>query len=279
MNLAGTVFEGENFAEKRQRLKEDGSEKLMVVADFDRTLTPYNFGGRPASTSWYLLGHSGLLGKRFSSEMDRLFGIYYPIENDHQISDEVRFAKMREWWLAVFDLMKSEGYSRQKMEEMVELGLVRLRDGVEDFFAKCSEANLPILIFSAGLGDIIQRVLADLPGERDIIANYGDFTDKGEYLGHREPVVHSMDKDERLLDEEGLSEKYEGRKNVLLMGDHLKDAEMIEGGNHDTVLRIGFLNTSSEINRKVYREVFDLVLEGDGSFAPINELTDWILRK
>lgn len=277
MNLAGSVFEGKNFLEKRQKLKAEGADKLMVVADFDRTLTPYTFAGKPASTSWYLLGHSGLLGKNFSAEMDRLFGIYYPIENDHRLADAERFAKMREWWLAVFDLMKSEGYSRQKMEEMVALGLVRLREGVPEFFAKCNEAEVPLLIFSAGVGDVIKKVLADLPGDKDIIANFGNFTESGEYLGYTEPVVHSMDKNERLLDEEGLRAKYEGRKNVLLMGDHLKDADMIEGANHETVLRVGFLNTPSEINRQVYREVFDLVLEGDGDFRPVNELTNWIL--
>lgn len=60
------------------------------------------------------------------------------------------------------------------------------------------------------------------------------------------------------------------RKNVILMGDILQDANMCNNSDHETVLRIGFLNEfedEAKLNR--YLEKFDLVIADDGSLCPV----------
>ncbi len=63
----------------------------------------------------------------------------------------------------------------------------------------------------------------------------------------------------------------------MVMGDILEDVKMVRDHEHHTVLKVGFLN---DINKNPgmtydYMNTFDIVIVGDGSLCPIND----ILRK
>ena len=58
------------------------------------------------------------------------------------------------------------------------------------------------------------------------------------------------------------------------MGDLVEDIQMIDESHHDAVLKIGFLNNPEKnLSAKgKYSDSFDLVIVGDGSLAPVNQL-------
>ena len=60
----------------------------------------------------------------------------------------------------------------------------------------------------------------------------------------------------------------------MVMGDILDDVKMVRDSEHQVVLKIGFLNdlVKDEHLKEEYMNTFDLVVIGDGSLDPINDL-------
>lgn len=62
------------------------------------------------------------------------------------------------------------------------------------------------------------------------------------------------------------------RKNVLLLGDSEGDPRMTDGMNHDTILKIGFLNYHEAKLLPTYEKLYDAIILGDGDFSFINQI-------
>ena len=90
--------------------------------------------------------------------------------------------------------------------------------------------------------------------------------------GVREPIIHTFNKDEALLQNTCFFPKVEKRKNIILIGDSLGDVNMAMGFAYNNIIRIGFLNDQVEENLENFKLAYDIVILGDGSFDYINEL-------
>ncbi len=62
------------------------------------------------------------------------------------------------------------------------------------------------------------------------------------------------------------------RRNVLLVGDRLSDNKMIEGQDHNNILKISFYNEKTPTRLNDYQEIFDVVITGDGPLDFLNNL-------
>ena len=71
-----------------------------------------------------------------------------------------------------------------------------------------------------------------------ILSNQFEYSSDDIVNGYCEPLIHSGNKQEVIYDQSGVSL----RKNVLVMGDIVEDSQMVRDSNHDTILRVGFLN-------------------------------------
>lgn len=67
------------------------------------------------------------------------------------------------------------------------------------------------------------------------------------------------------------------RKNIIVMGDIIDDAAMVNYDHHEIVLKVGFLNNLKSFSHLLpdYQETFDLLIIDDGTLHPIN----FILQK
>jgi len=61
------------------------------------------------------------------------------------------------------------------------------------------------------------------------------------------------------------------RKNVIVMGDLITDAYMAKTQEHETILRVGFLNTEEHYAQQIdkFMKTFDIIVYRDGSLCPI----------
>ena len=61
------------------------------------------------------------------------------------------------------------------------------------------------------------------------------------------------------------------RKNIVVMGDIVEDADMVRDSQHGTILKVGFLNSTEneEVKLDSFRRTFDLIIRGDGSICPV----------
>lgn len=241
------------------------NEQLCVVSDWDRTLTKARTEDGQDATSYSVIAHGAYLGEAYRVEMDRLYAQYRPIEISQTISHRKKQKAMRDWWMAALAMMQKYGLTEEIIEDIAIRDFMRLRDGSIDLFKILADREIPLLILSAGIGNVIAKYLkvrALLTSNVAITANKLIF-EHGAVARFCEPVIHSFNKARHAS---------APRDCVLLMGDTIEDAQMVNDTQADCVIRVGFLNESVEENRVTYLRTYDVVICNDASMAPVIEL-------
>jgi len=92
------IFKIDTLHEKLQQMVQDGPRKLLVIADFDHTLTTYRLSdGEPTQSCHGIMGNSHLMHPDFRREMMELFLHYYPIEVSPALTHDEKEPYMIEW--------------------------------------------------------------------------------------------------------------------------------------------------------------------------------------
>jgi len=270
------------FKEKKNRFLREGKEKIHVLADFDRTIT-YGLDSedkRTATVISQLRSSPKYLGKDYMQGANELFDIYHPIEIS-TIPLEEKQKKMYEWWKKHFDLISKVGLTKELIKRVVRERPLRFRKGAREFLSFLNENNIPLIFMSATSGDMLIEYLKQsnlLFSNVYVISNLYEFDSGGKALKVKEPIVHTFNKTEFSLVGHSVYDKIKSRKNVLLLGDSLGDAGMIEGFDYDNLIKIGFLNENVDERLKLFKEHFDVVLTGDQDFSFINSLIQEIVK-
>ncbi|KAF7722423.1 5'-nucleotidase, cytosolic III [Apophysomyces ossiformis] len=208
-------------------------------------------------------------------ETKRIYDKYYPIEINRNMMYEEKVPFMVKWWQEAHQLMIKEGITKKDIEEMVEYADVQLRPKLDTVLDICREKAIPFLVFSAGIGNIIEQILknAGLYHENmHIVSNMMQFDEEGRCYDFAEPLIHVFNKSEFQLETTPYYKQIEHRKNVILVGDSLGDLQMSQGIKHDLCLNIGFLNHDIEALEPKYTKAFDIVIVGDANMDPIVDL-------
>lgn len=159
---------------------------------------------------------------------------------------------------------------------VVNSGKIKLRDGAEKFFKLLIKNNIPLIILSAtGLGEVIPLFLKKEKLWSDnvfALTNTFQWDAKGRAIKINEPIIHSLNKEESMVSEFPAQQKTKGRKNIILLGDSIDDANMAHGFKYDNIIKISFLNEKVEERLPHYKKIFDAIILNDGSFNFVNEL-------
>jgi cytosolic 5'-nucleotidase 3 len=267
------INDRKKFEEKIRILKAGGATALHVITDFDRTITKEVIEGQKVSLSYHPL-YECFKKEDYKKKLKGLFDYYQPFEFDHKLSIEDKSRLMEEWWDKYFRLVEEYGITEKALySEAIKIDR-SFRPQIREFFKTLEESEVPVLIFSAGVGNLIRFYLKEEKiSEKNvhILSNNLEFTD-GKMTGYTRPLIHSFNKDERHVKSENYGLQMEGRKNVLLIGDSIGDLTMAEGMKHDCILKIGFLNAKVEERLEYYKKRFDVVILGDGGFEEINSI-------
>lgn len=269
------ISNNKNFSKKINQLKKAGLDSLHVVADFDRTLTSKRTDKKASYTSFSIIRETGHLSKKATSRLKANFRKYSPMENDLTLSNEARIKFMTEWWSRSFDVYIEEAIKRELIQRIVEQNDLNLRDGCSKLLERLETKKIPLLIFSAGVGDVIQHFLEvkQIPLKNiQLIANFLIYDQHGRAVGYRQPLIHSLNKSEALLRDKDYYQELIDRKNVILLGDSLHDPHMTDGLEHDCVLKIGFLNQKVDELLSTYRKLYDVVILRENGFDFVNQL-------
>lgn len=269
----------ELFAQKKRAIQEAGKAAWFIISDFDRTLTYGTFNGKKTPSIISLLRDGNHLSEDYAEKAHQLFDHYHAIECDSSLPLEYRKAQMWEWREKHDELLIASKLRLTDLKDIAQNGHLQLRKGVAECLRKLDESWIPLVIFSAsGCGDAIplfmQHNQCDFPNISYVINRFS--RDKESIAkGIEGEIIHALNKDEWVFSKfPELREKLEKRKNVILIGDGLGDAEMAQGSNHETLLKIWILTLESPELLKAYEEAFDLVLIGDDDFDEIKALID-----
>ncbi|MEI6729573.1 MAG: hypothetical protein WCK98_08100, partial [bacterium] len=137
-----------------------GKDKLQVVADFDGTLTPeYDSNGIALPTGVALIRESNLLGEDYKQKAKELFEYYHPFEKDHNLDLETKKELMFTWWKKHRRLMVDSGISQEIIYQITKGNTKIFRENVLEFFQLLNASNIPLLILSAGIGNVIDNLM------------------------------------------------------------------------------------------------------------------------
>ena len=267
----------ESLEGKKEIFKKEGLEKVHILSDFDRTLTYGSVDGIKTPSIISMLRDGNHLTADYAQKAHALYDKYQAFENDFSLPATERKKLMSEWWNAHNELLIESGLKKEDLKDIVANGHVKFRDGVEDFLDFLREKNIPLVIMSAsGCGDAVEmffeKVGRNYPNIK-YIANQFEWDKNGKAIKSKEPVIHSLNKDETVLkDFPEVFSVVKDKKDVILLGDGLHDLDMVKGFEYDNLISIGFQNDSNNKKTEEYSSRFDIVLEGDGEFEEVNKL-------
>lgn len=263
------------------QLIKGGASRLQVISDFDHTITRIHYQQKPCSSTYTILDSSPYIPEDCRIKARALHSNYYPIEIDPTISIKEKIPWMIEWYKQAHSVLQSSGLKRSDLAKMVESSDVMLRQSCETLFATLNKHQVPLLIFSAGLGDLVKEVLTHFgtfyPNMK-LIANFMEFDEEGKVNGFKGDIIHMYNKSQSSIHNSDYFKQLEHRNNVILLGDSLGDLQMADGVLQSAnILRIGFLNHKIEESLPRYLDSYDIVLIDDQTMNLINGLLTTVL--
>lgn len=250
------------------------SNNFFVVTDFDKTLTPAKIDGNKSFSSYSILRENGYLNEEYVKESHALANKYRPMEFSQELSLETKYKAMDQWWEAHWKLMIKHGISKSVFDDVARKGLLKLRKGVVEFLQAMHEKKIPVLIFSAGLGDLIKSCLESqhlLTENIHIYSNFFIFDDNGRAIGYKQPFIHSLNKSAKFHGDLEFKKIVGNRNSILLLGDSPDDVGMATHFTYEYLYKIGFLNEKESEYELLYHKLYDDIVLSDGSFEKVNE--------
>lgn len=208
---------------------------------------------------------------------------YRGVELDRRMSIEEKIPHMIDWAQNGADLLVKAKVEKEQLPQMVQDAHVFLRDGFNDLVEILHNFNIPLLIFSAGLGNVIEEILKQssrVTPHMKCVANYLEFDENDQFSGFKGELIHTFNKSGKFVqDDIEWCRKTHNRKNVILLGDMIGDLTMADGVvDPSTSLNIGFLNCNYEELLDTYLDHFDIVLDNDHTMDVANVIVAEITK-
>jgi len=249
--------------EKITSFQRQGRDKIHIVLDFDRTLVRGKNQKGKNITVWDAM-------EQFVPRKKQLESLgKYKKYRAFQIKQKLSVTQAIEWWGWNLDLFK--GLKVSRIEEASRL--LQTRPFVKEFFNICQEKNIPTVIISASIKNVIESWCRKEKIRPTLVLSTELFVSNKKIIGwKKDTLIHSLNKRERGHRE--IKKIRATRPKTILIGDSLDDVSMVEGKIN--VIRIAIYdskhsNDNSELNEFMKR--FDLVFIGD-NFRPIIEILD-----
>lgn len=257
-------------------------EKLQIITDFDYTLTKYHNNGSRCHSCHGVIENNSVVPSDFKKKTRSLFEKYYPIEIDPHMSEEEKIPHMIQWYEEGHEQILQCGFTRDDFSKMIKQTPVYYRDGTKELVDLMEKHSVPMLVFSAGLGDIIDMSLQAhnlMRSNMKVISNYMEFDESDRLVRFSPQLIHMFNKNESALRNSSYFQELSHRHNVILMGDSMGDLRMAHGVEPpSTVLNIGFLNDKIDERLSAFKEKFDIVLTDDQTLEVPRAIIELMLK-
>lgn len=245
-------------------------DNYYVVLDFDKTITNKN-----SLDSWMAIADFEIYGKEFKKQIEKLNAKYEPIELDYTLDDVTKEQYMEQWYQKSMDILYQYQLTYSKLQKALQKETMHFRKGAKEFLDKLQQEKVPVIILSAGIGNVIEEFLKKQKCYHNniyIISNFIQFKED-KMQKFTDPMLHSMNKKVKGSLPEKLQNIIKEKQYVILCGDIIEDIQMIEKEELDKAITIGFLNNKLEENLTFYNQNFDIVLtEEDACFQEVEKI-------
>lgn len=258
-----------------------GAAKLQVITDFDMTLSRFSHNGKRCPSCHNVIDNCKYISDECRKKLYELKEKYYAIEIDPELTNKEKYPFMVEWYTKSHTLLIEQRLNRNKLEEVVKNSDIMLKEGYETFFDKLNEHTIPVFIFSAGLGDVLEEAIRQsgvyYPNVK-VVSNFMDFDENGVIKGFKGELIHVYNKHDGALRRTEYFSHLKEHSNIVLLGDSLGDLSMADGvPNVENILKIGYLNDKVEELLEKYMDSYDIVLVKDETLDVANSILQKIL--
>ena len=233
-----------------------------IITDFDHTLTE-----KDSNSSWGVLETLNTLNKEAKNKLNDNKNYYLPLENNLNISENKRKKLMKEWTDSNLKILKHSNITKQDIKKAsYKKNAMKIRKGVKELLKYTYKNNIPVIIVSAGIKEIIENFLK---ANNCLYENIYIVSNKIKYknnifIGFKNKTIYSSDKHK--IKYSHIIKKIIKGKGILL-GDNISDTQ-VNPNNKQNMLKIGFLNNYLE-NKELFKNAFDIVYEDKVSFKEI----------
>lgn len=265
--------------------------RVRFLVDFDQTITTYagqGLHGRNPTCSHLM---EMCYDDENRAKAKEYLNKYYPKEIDPTLTMAEKIRWMEEWVKMSNSVTIAANLTLQQVHQKLSEATVRIRDKFQDFLLFARGHRFPVLVFSAGISEIVSEVFRmrlspSLLDSVEVFANKFALDADGRIVGYVEPHHHVFNKrlsayyryrqprtvpeaGDWILDAAG-EDDLERQKQwgIICIGDSLGDADIVDIPVAECI-KIGFLNTSPETRMEEFKQKFDIVITGDGDFQPI----------
>jgi len=232
---------------------EAGKDELFFIVDFDKTMTTcFLEDGSRAFDSHDILASCPKITWGCKRMMELLMSKYHPMQTNTRMTKEEKIPYMEEWGQLANQLLLAQSLTRGDVEAAVRDCMdFRLRKGVQELFQIAHSNNIPLIVVSAGHGNVIEEVIGQCIKKANgdlgtpwsnvfILSNSMVWSREGRHIGFSDPHLHMFNKDLRAAPQK-LKEMIEGRHVGILCGDTLGDLTMATGHTTSTLLKAWFM--------------------------------------
>lgn len=249
-----------NNEEKVNNFKE--TDSYYVITDFDRTLTTKESQPSMGIVPKYL-------GGECLAERTKIFEFYRPLELDYTIETKEKQKIMKEWANKSFTLL-SKYLTEYIIHKALENANIYFREGAKEFLIEMHSRNVPVIIMSSGVGNIVKAFLEKeecLFDNIKIVSNFFEF-EYGKAHIDLNSIMATSNKEYKRIPE-NIRNQIEEKESVLLFGDLIEDIKMANKEKLSNTIKFGFLDANVEQNLETYKNNFDIVLTEDNNFNDV----------
>lgn len=249
-----------NNNEKIEKLKD--LSNYYVITDFDRTLTTKESEPSIGIVPRYL-------GGKCLEERMKIFNYYRPLELDYTLDVIEKQKIMKEWANKSFTLV-SKYITEDNIDKAIENANMHLRKGAKEFLLKMNSMNIPVIIMSSGVGNIVKAFLEKekcLFDNIKIVSNFYEFRNGETYIDLKN-IMATVNKEYKKIPED-IRNEIEQKENTLLFGDLIEDIKMANEEKLSNTITFGFLDANIEQNLETYKNNFDVVLTDNNDFNDV----------
>lgn len=250
------------YINNQEKLDNFKKESFYIITDFDRTLTTKESEPSIGIVPRYL-------GGKCLEERMKIFNYYRPLELDYTLDVIEKQKIMKEWANKSFTLV-SKYITEDNIDKAIENANMHLRKGAKEFLLKMNSMNIPVIIMSSGVGNIVKAFLEKekcLFDNIKIVSNFYEFKNGETYIDLKN-IMATVNKEYKKIPED-IRNEIEQKENTLLFGDLIEDIKMANEEKLSNTITFGFLDANVEQNLETYKNNFDIVLTDNNNFNDV----------
>lgn len=250
------------YINNQEKINNFKKENFYIITDFDRTLTT-----KESEPSIGIVPN--YLGGKCLEERMKIFNYYRPLELDYTLDIIEKQKIMKEWANKSFTLL-SKYITEDNINKALENANMHFRKGVKEFLTKMNTMNIPVIIMSSGVGNIVKAFLEKekcLFSNIKIVSNFYEFKNGETYID-LENIMATVNKEYKRIPED-IRKEIEQKENCLIFGDLIEDIKMANEEKLSNTIAFGFLDVKVEKNLEAYKNNFDVVLTDNNNFNDV----------